>query len=65
MTKVKPELNELTPVAGAIRTLKEVRECIISEKFSNNEIIEKIDSAIAILNALGAAHHLNSYSKKL
>ncbi|GEM_PF-4256733 len=64
MTKKKPDQNELTPIAGAIRTLKEVKESIISEELSNDEIIEKIDSSIATLNALGAADHLNSYSKK-
>ncbi|MGJ1242754.1 hypothetical protein [Sphingobacterium siyangense] len=64
MTNEKPELNELTPVAGAIRILKELKENIASKELSKEEIFEKIDSVIITLNALGARDHLNSYSKK-
>jgi len=64
MTNEKPDQNELTPIAASIRTLKELKENIGSEELSNEDIIERIETAIAALNAFGTADHLNSYSKK-
>lgn len=64
MTNKKPGLNELTPIAASIRTLKELKDNIGSEELSNKDIIKRIDTAIEALNAYGAADHLNSYSKK-